>query len=78
MDDTKGEDYTARLEATESIWWKRLLKVQAPYRWNTKRQDLGRALDVGCGIGPNLERVGVGSVGVDHNVASVRIARSPA
>lgn len=76
MDDTKGEDYAARLESRESVWWKRLLDVQAPYRWNVRRLDLGRTLDIGCGIGRNLERVGPGSVGVDHNPASVRIARS--
>lgn len=76
MVDTSGEDYAARLESLERVWWKRFLDVQAPYRWNMRRQHLGRTLDVGCGIGRNLERVGAGSIGVDHNPASIGIARS--
>ena len=73
---TAGEDYARRLQTREGAWWKRLLDVQAPYRWNLRRHDLGRTLDVGCGIGRNLATLGAGSVGVDHNAASVQIARS--
>src|SRR6195952_1523860 len=68
--------YADRLAEREQVWWKRMLDVQRPYRWNMRRQHLGRTLDVGCGIGRNLERVGPGSVGVDHNPASIRTARS--
>jgi 2-polyprenyl-3-methyl-5-hydroxy-6-metoxy-1,4-benzoquinol methylase len=50
--------------------------VQAPYRWNLRRQRLGRTIDVGCGIGRNLETLAPGSVGVDHNAAAVEVARS--
>ena len=73
---TAGEDYARRLQSREGAWWKRALDVQAPYRWNLRRHDLGRTLDVGCGIGRNLATLGPGSVGVDHNAASVAIARS--
>jgi 2-polyprenyl-3-methyl-5-hydroxy-6-metoxy-1,4-benzoquinol methylase len=52
-----------------------VLNVQAPYRWNLRRHDLGRTLDVGCGIGRNLETLGADSVGVDHNATSVELAR---
>lgn len=76
MPDTVGGDYTRRLETKEGAWWKRALDVQAPYRWNLRRQDLGRTLDVGCGIGRNLAALDPGSVGVDHNPDSVRVARS--
>jgi SAM-dependent methyltransferase len=73
--DTAGADYAERLRRLEGVWWKRLLDVQAPYRWNLRRLALGRTLDVGCGIGRNLRNLGPDSVGVDHNPESVRIAR---
>jgi len=72
---TDSEAYARRLQAKQQVWWKRLLNVQAPYQWNLRRQQLGRTLDVGCGIGRNLQTLGQGSVGVDHNEASVKLAR---
>ena len=76
MDDTSGQDYTERLQANSGATWKRWLNVQAPYRWNLRRQDLGRTLDVGCGIGRNLAQLPAGSLGVDHNETSVAAARA--
>ena len=55
--------------------WKRLLHMQAPYRWNIRRLDLGYTLDVGCGIGRNLLFLDRNGVGVDVNVHSVAEAR---
>ncbi len=75
MFDTAGEDYARRLQAKQEVWWKKALNVQAPYQWNLRRQQLGRTLDVGCGIGRNLETLAPGSVGVDHNAAAVQVAR---
>ena len=72
---TSGADYAARLTRLESSAWKRLLNVQAPYRWNLRRLQLGRVLDVGCGIGRNLGHLDGNGVGVDHNPDSVAIAR---
>lgn len=72
---TAGADYAHRLRALQGAWWKRLIPVQAPYRWNIRRLRLGRTLDVGCGIGRNLAYLDDG-VGVDHNETSVGIARS--
>jgi SAM-dependent methyltransferase len=74
-EDTSGEDYARRLQAKQQVWWKRALNVQAPYQWNLRRQHLGRTLDVGCGIGRNLETLDPGSVGVDHNAHAVALAR---
>jgi SAM-dependent methyltransferase len=74
--DTRDAAYTERLTTLTEARWKRLLNVQAPYRWNLRRLGLGRTLDVGCGIGRNLLALPPGSVGVDHNPHSVRIARS--
>jgi SAM-dependent methyltransferase len=73
--DTRGADYAHRLRSKQDARWKRILNVQAPYRWNLRRQDLGRTLDVGCGIGRNLATLPEGSVGVDHNRAAIADAR---
>jgi SAM-dependent methyltransferase len=76
VEDTRGAEYTDRLRRGEYARWKRLLDVQAPYRWNLRRQRLGRTLEVGCGIGRNLGALSRDSVGVDHNAASVMEARA--
>ncbi len=68
--------YTERLQRRSGAGWKRLLDVQAPYRWNLRRLVGGRAtLDVGCGIGRLLAHLPAGSVGVDHNPTSVAVCR---
>lgn len=74
-EDTKGADYTERLQRLEGARWKQMLDVQRPYRWNLRRLQLGRTLDVGCGIGRNLEAFD-DVVGVDHNAESVEVARA--
>ena len=73
--DTTSQAYAQRLERLEGARWKRLLDVQRPYRWNVRRLDLGRTLDVGCGIGRNLVALPQASLGVDHNASSVATAR---
>jgi 2-polyprenyl-3-methyl-5-hydroxy-6-metoxy-1,4-benzoquinol methylase len=74
--DTRDAGYAERLRTLEGVWWKRALDVQRPYRRNLERLSLGATLDVGAGLGRNLSHLPAGSVGVDHNVESVRIARS--
>lgn len=73
--DTSDEEYARRLVRKQHVWWKRALHVQAPYRWNLRRQGLGRTLDIGCGVGRNLEVLAPGSIGVDHNLAAITVAR---
>lgn len=73
---TAGSDYTDRLRRLEGARWKQMLDVQAPYRWNVRRLNLGRTLDVGCGLGRNLAHLNGNGVGVDHNAESVAAARS--
>jgi len=73
---TAGADYAERLQRLEGARWKRVLDVQAPYRWRLRRLRLGRTLDVGCGIGRNLAHLGPEGVGVDHNPVSVAVARA--
>jgi 2-polyprenyl-3-methyl-5-hydroxy-6-metoxy-1,4-benzoquinol methylase len=72
---TSREEYADRLLTLETKRWKRVLDVQRPYRWNLRRQELGRTLDVGCGIGRNLAALSADSLGVDHNAQSVELAR---
>lgn len=73
---TQDEDYSTRLLMKESVWWKRLINAQAPYRWNLHRLNLGFTLDIGCGLGRNLVNLNGNGVGIDHNERSVEIARS--
>jgi hypothetical protein len=40
--------YAGRLAHLSSVWWKRALDVQRPYRWHLEWLRLGRTLDVGC------------------------------
>jgi SAM-dependent methyltransferase len=68
---TASADYSMRLRRLSGSWWRRLLDVQRPYRWNLNRLAPGTVLDVGCGIGRNLCNLPSSSVGVDHNLASV-------
>lgn len=73
---TDGSDYTERLARLQAPLWKRMLDVQAPYRWNVRRLFGDReVLDVGCGIGRNLAHLAPRGVGVDHNEHSVDICR---
>ena len=73
---TDGKDYADRLRTLESVWWKRLLDVQRPYRKHLRSLELGFVLDIGCGLGRNLGHLGGQGVGVDHNPESISLARS--
>lgn len=74
-EDTTASAYTDRLTKLSTGTWKRLFDTQRPYRWNLRRLQPGRTLDVGCGIGRNLVNLSADSVGVDHNVHSVEAVR---
>ncbi|MCV2490779.1 methyltransferase domain-containing protein [Geodermatophilus sp. YIM 151500] len=73
--DTASVGYTDRLARLAGASWKQRLDVQRPYRWNIRRLNLGRALDLGCGLGRNLAHLDGNGVGIDHNPTSVRTAR---
>jgi SAM-dependent methyltransferase len=70
------QDYAARLEGETNRGLKRLLDVQRPYRWNIRRLDPGRTLDVGCGVGRHLVHLPAGSAGVDFNEDAIARART--
>lgn len=73
MTDTTTPEYAVRLKR-QTVWWKVLLDVQAPYRWKLRRLNPGHTLDVGCGIGRNL--VSIDGVGIDWNKACVAAAKA--
>jgi SAM-dependent methyltransferase len=73
---TIGEDYAQRLIRLQDAPWKRLLRVQAVFRWNLQRLKPGFTLEIGCGIGRNLQHLRGQSVGVDTNEHCVRAARA--
>ena len=77
MISTKNKDYTKHL-LDRSVWWKRILDVQRPYRNHLQGLNLGSVLEIGCGLGRNLVNLGnrERSVGIDHNAASVEVAVS--
>ena len=73
---TARPEYAERLTNLQQARWKQIIDVQAPYRWFLRRLDLGRTLDVGCGIGRNLDNLGGNAVGVDHNAEGVATCRA--
>ena len=75
-DATARPEYAARLSGLQAARWKRVLDVQAPYRWFLRRLRLGRTLDVGCGIGRNLDNLDGNAVGVDHNAEAIATCRA--
>lgn len=75
VQDTKDTDYTDILLKKQTVWWKKLLDVQAPYRWNLRYLKTGLTLEIGCGIGRNLIHLEGQGVGIDHNLPSVEFAR---
>jgi 2-polyprenyl-3-methyl-5-hydroxy-6-metoxy-1,4-benzoquinol methylase len=72
---TQSDAYAQRLTRLGTKRWKQWLDVQAPYRWNLRRLDLGFTLDVGCGLGRNLAHLEGHGVGIDHNDACVAACR---
>lgn len=73
INQSQSEAYADRLLRLQQSAWKRALGVQTPYRWNLQRLNLGRTLDIGCGIGRNL--CYLDGVGIDPNISAVEIAR---
>ena len=73
---TQDPGYAVRLVAMQLAGWKKILDVQAPYRWHLRHLNLGFALDIGCGLGRNLVNLNGHGVGIDHNSDLIEIARS--
>ena len=73
---TADPGYARRLEQLQQRPIARWFDVQAPYRRNIRRLRPGFVLDVGCGLGRNLDHLDGNGVGIDHNVDSIAVARS--
>ena len=73
---TKNTLYAKRLLKIQTAKWKEWLDVQAPYRWNLQRLNMGFTFDVGCGIGRNLINLNGSGMGIDHNLDSVEICKN--
>jgi 2-polyprenyl-3-methyl-5-hydroxy-6-metoxy-1,4-benzoquinol methylase len=71
---TQSEAYTNRLTALSGRFISRLVGGQ-PYRWKIRRIANGNVLEIGCGIGRNLNFLGSRAVGVDHNAMSIKVCR---
>ena len=70
---TVGTAYARRLQRLSARGGalRRVIDPQRPYRWNLRRIKPGFVLDVGCGIGRNLQHLDGNGVGIDHNVDCV-------
>lgn len=68
---TKDKEYADYIITAQNTGWKSWLDVQLPYRKKLQKLDLGKTLDVGCGIGRNLKALPASSVGIDHNKYSI-------
>jgi len=71
---TQSEAYTKRLTSLSSRFISRIFGGQ-PYRWKIRRIAKGNVLEIGCGIGRNLNFLGSRAVGVDHNAMSIKVCR---
>jgi 2-polyprenyl-3-methyl-5-hydroxy-6-metoxy-1,4-benzoquinol methylase len=72
---TNQPDYSQRLLGSDKLW-KQILNVQYPYRWALRKMNLGKTIDIGCGIGRVLAWLDKNSIGVDHNPTSINICLS--
>lgn len=74
LHNTKETWYTERLQRLEGSSWKALLDVQRPFRKPVIELNLGKTLELGCGIGRVLQWL-PDSCGVDHNSSSIAVAK---
>jgi SAM-dependent methyltransferase len=65
--------YAQRLAARQGTGWKRW--APNPYRWYLRHLELGRVLEVGCGVGRNLGYLEGTGVGIDPDPDAVAICR---
>ena len=73
---TSTDQYSDRLTGIAQRRWKKFVGPLNPYKFHIRRISNPKVLDVGCGIGRNLDYLGrSAAVGVDHNAKSIEVAR---
>ena len=72
---TNLPEYCEHLLSTDKAW-KQILNVQYPYRRAVQKMELGKSIDIGCGVGRVLAWLSKDSIGVDHNPTSIDICLS--
>lgn len=72
---TARPDYAERLKRIQLAGWKNRLRRFDPYGIYLRSLRLGRTLEVGCGVGRNLQFLAPNAVGVDHNSDAVETCR---
>jgi 2-polyprenyl-3-methyl-5-hydroxy-6-metoxy-1,4-benzoquinol methylase len=72
---TNQPDYCERLLGSDKPW-KQILNVQYPYRRAIEAMNLGKTIDIGCGVGRILAWLDKDSIGLDHNPKSIEICLS--
>ena len=76
VSDTKSIQYSDRLTRIAQRRWKRIVSPLNPYKFHVRLISVSNVLDVGCGIGRNLDYLDHSdAIGIDHNIQSVEIAR---
>ncbi len=75
---TRDPAYAHRLQqlSARDRGLRRFVDLQRPYRWNVRHLQPGFVLDIGCGIGRNLNHLYGLGVGVDHNAECVAACRT--
>ena len=76
MTSATDPEYAARLVELQGAKWKRLLRVQEPYKRVISRYCQGQVLEIGAGIGRNLRNLDGRAVGIDTNAEAVDFCRA--
>jgi SAM-dependent methyltransferase len=72
---TNSDAYFKELNSNSTKLWKKFLPLQLPYKYNLRRQSLGKVLEIGAGLGRNQAFLD-DSVGVEHNPRSAQLCQS--
>jgi SAM-dependent methyltransferase len=69
--ETTGASYADRLKRIQLASWRERIRILDPWGRHLRTLKPGYTLEVGCGIGRNLQFLSGHAVGIDHNPTSV-------
>lgn len=72
---TKDKFYADRLAVKQLKGWKECIRSIDPYGIHLRYLRPGNMLEIGCGIGRNLNYVDSHGIGIDHNEDSIQLCR---